>query len=610
MGCSCAGSDPACGYGCGSDVRACSCSGHVGALEAWPPWGRGHGTVTTALVAGSAPEVEEAGGVREGVDSQLEPAAEPSSRFPPHPPGYPDRMSQDVISELSRVLESVSGFAGRGFINDDVAMNPLRCSLKRGAEETAHQLVLRVRAEAQRMGGSGNGRASEPEAGRSEIPSYIGGLVDTAPLGSVPSGPPIASPAASSANPLTLAQGCLEGRKDVASWDVASLADRCKLNLGKCKALGTLWDGEISAQLPREFAATSSHGDYLSWALSDWWEALDGSDSAVWDIVGKPIQWGLDWDAPELQAFGLYWTSGEGFLYYALRYAVATMYAFPGMLNKPDVFGNACLVSKAEIIEAIEKRLWTLTVTRKCDFSKDRIVVAWNGEVAAERAWQGSYIGLTLLLPTCINDGIMVNAALADYFFSWGIRLFDYVNAGLSDDPMRDKFTSLLCARAALSEIVDIVGLFVHEHSHSTGFPATEWECGAFGRPQECCHFQLGWSSRARLMSRLALPLPRLPDVAESSSAVFLDRFDFDWDEHVSFTFAFSGSTWLGGPGSYDCSGSSMVFDRVSIWDAKAGTTLSWSYPSATNGEWCTQHEAWDSAAFPQTGQEDFNGGA
>lgn len=380
---------------------------------------------------------------------------------------------------------------------------------------------------------------------------------------------------------------CYNVAADVAAYKVADLASVCKINLGKCRALGSLWNGEILTTLPPGYQATTSHSDYLAWALPEWWNQLDDADSDIWGLAAGPIQWGLDWDAVQLQEPGLYWTSGKGFLYYAIRYAVATMYAFAGQLNKPDVFGNACLLSKEKVqadIRNAGKGGWTLTVAHKCQFQDDRIQVASDGAIDAFRTWYGGYKGLTLVLPTDLNDSILVTCALADYFFSWGLKLYDYVCAGESTDPVRDLWYSVMCARSGLSEIVDLVGLLVHEHSHSTGFPATEWEC-VFVDYQECCHFELGWSSRHRLMARLGLPLSRLPDMADrqlnnaaekptaTTKGGTRDWFDFDNNEEWSYKFSFNLA-------NYDCDGSWMTGTHTDLWEEKHKLWLAWLYPS------------------------------
>jgi hypothetical protein len=140
-----------------------------------------------------------------------------------------------------------------------------------------------------------------------------------------------------------------------------------------------------------------------------------------------------------------------------------------------------------------------------------------------------------------------------------------------------------LCAKAGLSEIVDIAANLLHEFSHGTGWPETWWECALLWGQFECCHFNLEWMFRHRMYAVHALPLSLLADNATSDR--MSNRFNFDSGVDWSFTFSKTG-------GGIDyCDGATMTGVHSDLWTPDHTVKFSWSYPTE-----CAAGDGTDSA--------------
>lgn len=189
-----------------------------------------------------------------------------------------------------------------------------------------------------------------------------------------------------------------------------------------------------------------------------------------------------------------------------------------------------------------------------------------------------------------MNDGMQLTAALADYYFWWAHRLYDWAesgNAGSDEDAVR--FLAKWCARAALAEIVDIAGLLVHEITHLGHFVDSLWECRADQvglllptRYLKCACFMNSWIFRARVTADLALPLPLLPDTSSGESGddqhmprdrdgVPRQRFDFRADEEWNFQYnqAFAA----------DCIGATFDVEHNDLWSESHFALGMFDYP-------------------------------
>ena len=384
--------------------------------------------------------------------------------------------------------------------------------------------------------------------------------------------------------------------RSVASFDVASLRDVCGINLGPSRYFSTApFFGELFASLPPDFMASSSHDEFLAFALPTWFSRIHASTPEAWDAAFSALNPSIwDGDPPEWKAKGLYWQNSEGFLARALRYALVTAYAFAWATESIPTFSTACRIDRNVLrntisgaaLDPITKERWRLDVARMCEYTKDGVDVSAFGLVQPRRHWNGLWVGITPRFWTTLNDGVQVSAALADYHFSWAIRLFDFARAGHSENPIADLWMSICCARAALAEIVDIAGLLVHELAHTTNPFDSQQECRADSGKQECCRFNLRWYFCHRIAAEFALPLAALPNMADDDERIdFLrphettfdgqrHRFDFDADEYWQFTYH-SGTD----ANTDSCIPAELEGTHHGLWQVDHALGIAWNYP-------------------------------
>lgn len=406
----------------------------------------------------------------------------------------------------------------------------------------------------------------------------------------------------------------------VSSRDVALLRNVCSIDLDLCPLMNGIpgrdvnWnnplavpEGRLLASLPIDFEPTSDHSEFLNAVLPRWWSKISSFDEDLWDIADAVyMESALPRDGWLNR--GLYWQQSDGFLRRAIRYAIVTLYGWAFTCESIGLFQTAGQIDK-DWIRSEMRNNWRVDIGPLCDYSKDLIRIEGQGGVAVRRTWQGGFIGMTPLGATTLNDGVHLNAALADYYFWWAHRLFDYIREGRSTNELADGYVMVCCARAALAEIAEISALLMHEISHWSAHPYTLAECAGVdlfsnGR-LECCHFMMGWFHGFRVAADCGLPLAMFPDLGEDaryanaqvvdyysrgsdvfptdSSGLVKRRFDFEFDDRWQYTATFTAV--------YDCGnmpsrpgGSFMKAVHTNLWDYDHPLTVSWDYPSECSG--------------------------
>jgi hypothetical protein len=141
---------------------------------------------------------------------------------------------------------------------------------------------------------------------------------------------------------------------------------------------------------------------------------------------------------------------------------------------------------------------------------------------------------------------------------------------------------SFLCAKAALSEIADLAHSILHEFSHTTGIPATWYECSGFAQKLECCHFNLQWIWLHVVYGWNSLPLSLLAGGAETltkpRSAIFVKRSRFNFDDGEKWNFRHE---FVSDKNAQKCNESALLATHSGLWVANDSVKVEWEYPRA-----------------------------
>ncbi len=442
----------------------------------------------------------------------------------------------------------------------------------------------------------------------------------------------VASPSLVSARSSNrLSEECLTLPLTVSSCDVSDLRNVCAIDLGLHPLMNgipgrdvnhansnLIPEGRLLATVPLDFEPTSSHNEFLSVMLPRWWNKIGDFDEDVWQI-SSDVFMASALPRKEWLNRGLYWQTDDGFLFRAVRYAIATLYAWAFTCESIGVFQKGCKIDK-DWIRSEMRNGWRVDLGDMCSYDRDLIRVEGMGGLAVRRTWRGAYTGITPMGASTLNDEVQLNAALADYHFWWAHRLYDQIAAGKSTNTFADLWVCMCCARAGLAEIAEISALLMHEISHWAGWRFTLAECsgldlGGTGK-LECCHFQMGWFHGFRVTADCGLPLSMFPNLgqdqfdttgrvveyANRGSAVFptdnlgnqRERFDFDLHETWNYLADCDGPTDCGATTSLP-SGSFMACAQGEPWSLDHSLTVSWDYPS-------------ECAAAATAGSQSFNG--
>lgn len=502
--------------------------------------------------------------------------------------------SEGVRGEsVGRVTERMNGALGRSDSSATRGRVPTRRSAVARPTKTPSPISDFERAVS-RLLRDPRGLAAMLVAGDASPQAFPGPSPAVVPTGGANISPGVVEIVRSMANALTAE--CAVLPLTVSSCDVALLRNVCSIDLGPDPTMNSVpgRGGRLVASVPLDFEPTSSHNFFLSMMLPRWWNKISDFDEDVWQIA-TGVFMPSSLPRKEWLNQGLYWQTEDGFLFRAIRYALATLYGWAFTCEEISVFRDGCMIDK-DWIRAQMRDEWRVDVDDICSYDLDKIRVEGMGRLALHRTWRGDFIGITPMGASTLNDGVHLNAALADYYFWWAHRLLDFVLAGKSAQPSGDLWVAMCCARAGLAEIVEISGLLMHEISHWAGWPATVYECVGL----ECCHFQLDWLHKFRVTADCGLPLAMYPDMAEDehvdpaggdwhhidyydrqkstfpvdSTGTVRERFDFSYTDTWSFTYSFAAD--------YDCGrdgGSSMTGVHSHWSDYDHGLKVTWNYP-------------------------------
>lgn len=274
-------------------------------------------------------------------------------------------------------------------------------------------------------------------------------------------------------------------------------------------SLGTNWQyGQMSARVPPCYAPDTPQMDMLEMFLPWWLARLDLTDAAVDGLVGEP----------SLPFGGLFWP--QGYFRQAVKWALRTLSGFADSLDVfPSVFADRCDTSPSELKAAIRgHNMWTIDLDPAMAYvplgcGQDSISLRVTdglgadaglerGQVIASRDWGGVGLAWNGTRRVHLCSGWQAEAALADYYLWQAHRLHSWANEG--DGDIWDLWMGMMCARAALSEIVELAAIILHEWSHST---AKTWgHCHSLiGRGYNCCMFGLEFVFRHFVWAKLGL---------------------------------------------------------------------------------------------------------
>lgn len=258
---------------------------------------------------------------------------------------------------------------------------------------------------------------------------------------------------------------------------ISTLGDICEINLAPgASGVGSL----LYARLPPDWVPTRSKGEMKEAYLADWLDRCVPGGVADWSVANRGLHFDEDDVAP-----GLFWTDGWGYYHGFLLHAIRTVYGYRAVVDKAELstFATACRMSGSAIAELeAEGKVWLRSRNIYCTNDPTLVKVdsdAWPTAVFPEDS-AGS-LGFTIIhlaytslgkVRLCAN-ALKWRAALADYYFWWAWSLYDYAPYLRDLDPFgewkRYYYLGFMCARCAMTEIVNVASLLIHELGHKFG---------------------------------------------------------------------------------------------------------------------------------------------
>ena len=308
---------------------------------------------------------------------------------------------------------------------------------------------------------------------------------------------------------------------DLAAW--APPAGLCRVSLGFNAFLGL----DLTAQIDPFFDDASLSGDEaLSVLLPAWYASYRLArssyapriDATPWSVVP-----------------GLFWTDRSGYYERVVAMAARTVYAFAAdVVSLPVVAGLCYGTTPAGGAGKVRRRLegtdFLLSTTGQCgplDTASLSLDAAGVLSVAKKR---GDSANGDARISLC--DQWRVDCAIVDYYFRAAKRLLAWARAG--HEPVWHAYLAVLCAKAALAQIVEIGGEIVHELGHKLRGP----HCVIEGEVGSCCQFFGDQMYKAKMRARLGLPKALFADRLDTSSLQVDGRFQVNllapWMDDVS----------------------------------------------------------------------------
>jgi uncharacterized membrane protein YgcG len=322
---------------------------------------------------------------------------------------------------------------------------------------------------------------------------------------------------------------CAAGDITTLSTNMYPLQDACKIWLGVAPELALLgWNGSIEAEVPSGYKAETSETEMLAALVPEWYAAVHSAQDA-WDSVEAIIEHFTN--ETDVRETGLFFTEPPGYFYYILRYAIVTLYAYSARADNPSEFATTCNTSSSILRDDIERAKMALAVYSSYEYQYTAMSGgAWlhamsDGKFRVTRYSEGpqawTYFGVVHMSPC--NQA---EAAIADYYLWWANRLYSY--ALHESGSALDMFTAMMCARCAVSEIVEMAAVILHEYSHVTG---SSYHCKELWSEQDCCQYMLEYHFRHQVWAELGMPQSHLVDFATTDSDRDDDRFETitDW---------------------------------------------------------------------------------
>ncbi len=375
-----------------------------------------------------------------------------------------------------------------------------------------------------------------------------------------------------SAHYLTIPESCTQPPLTVNVLNLTDLAGICTVNLGYSPDwdFGD-YDGFLKASLPHGYTPSISGEQMLDYCLPDWSRDVKSVGDDVWHWADDVI---LDFSTvtqPQWTAPGLFWNDEEysrGYFYYALRYALVTLYTYAELGDNPSRMASACSMSASTVRKAREVPNIRVIPFSTSSASNLKITVNSDYEVELNRTY-GSPQAFTPNYTIYLGDQMQCEAALADYYFWQATRL--YSHAVETGGDLWYAWVAMNCARAALSELVEMAGSILHEYAHWAGNPKTLWECSVLGAKLDCCHYVLEYYFRNRMWAKHGL-VPSLGVNGASNSTYPATRYS-------------SSSGWSNTLGGLDnnCTNTGMQVtgSHDNVFNVGQPLSISWKIPSS-----------------------------